>query len=326
MTAVVTGAGGFVGSHLLEALGARDEWRVVRGVWRAPKPQKTPSGVEPHYARLEDRVALGDAVRGASVVFHLAAVTSSAREADYTRANVDGTRNLLEAVRTQAPAARVILCSSLSAVGPARGHALREDDEPRPISAYGRSKLAAERVAEEFATEHGLDIVIVRPTAVYGPLDRDILAAFRLATFGVALRVGSAEQRLTMIHVRDLAEALICAARATCHATRYHVSDGMTYTWRGVIDAIGDAVGRRPLALPVPRPVALAAAAGQMAVALVRHTKPLLTIDRIGELAAKDWSCDTSRARSELGFEPTISLAEGMRETAAWYRSEGWLN
>jgi nucleoside-diphosphate-sugar epimerase len=285
-----------------------------------------PAEVERHYAALRDPMALGDAVRGASVVFHLAAVTSSARESDYTRVNVEGTRNVLEAVRLHAPGARVVLCSSLSALGPARGHPLREDDQPQPISAYGRSKLAAERVAEEFAREHGLDIVIVRPTAVYGPRDRDILAAFRLARNGLALRVGPAEQSLTMLHVRDLAKALMCAARAQRPAGRYHVSDGMTYMWREVIDAIGDAVGRRPLTLPVPPPIARAAAAGQMALSLVRHTKPLLTIDRIGELAAADWSCDTSRARNELGFAPGVSLVEGMRETASWYRSEGWLN
>ena len=322
MNCVITGASGFVGSHLVAQCVERGAWRV-RALLRDPASAPwLPRGVERRRAALEDAESLAAPMHDASVIFHLAAVTSSAREADYTRVNVEGTRRLLEAVRENAPSARVVICSSLSAVGPARGNPLHEDDEPRPISAYGRSKLAAERVAEEF---DDLDIVIVRPTAVYGPRDRDILAAFKLARRGLALRVGDEAQRLTMIHARDLAEALIGAAYAPRPAARYHVSDGSTYTWTDVIAAIGDAVGRRPRAIPIPRGVAMAAAAGQMLESVVRRTKPLLTVDRIGELAAADWSCDTSRARAELGFAARISLLKGMHETAAWYRAEGWL-
>jgi nucleoside-diphosphate-sugar epimerase len=269
-------------------------------------------------------------VRGASVVFHLAAVTSSAREADYTRANVDGTRHLLDAVRVQAPKARVVICSSLAAVGPARdGHALREDDAPRPISPYGWSKLGAEHVADEFVREHDLDVVIVRPTAVYGRRDVDILEAFKLGRWGVALRVAPADQRLTMINVSDLAEGFVLAARRGVReresARRYHLSDGATYAWNDVIAAMSAAVGRHLRTIPVPRPAALGAATFQMLVSRVRRSKPLLTWGRIAELAASDWSCDVSRARTELGFTPRVSLWDGMRETAEWYRAEGWL-
>jgi nucleoside-diphosphate-sugar epimerase len=257
-------------------------------------------------------------------------VTSSARDTDYTRANVDGTRRLLEAVQREAPRARVVLCSSLAAVGPARdGHALTEDDDPRPVSPYGTSKLAAERVADDYVRSHELDIVVVRPTAVYGPRDHDILEAFRLAQRGLALRVAAANQCLTMIHARDLATALILAARLGLReserARRYHASDGTTYSWHAVIEAIGDAIGRRPRTFAIPRPLAAIAASVQMAASLVTRSKPLLTRGRIAELAASDWSCDISRAKSELGFAPAVRLADGMRETAEWYRGQGWL-
>lgn len=327
--AVVTGASGFVGSHLVESLVRLGV--PVRAVLRATSDARwLPGNVERATGTLDDDTSLRAAVRNASIIFHLAAVTSSARKRDYTRANVDGTRRLLDAVQREAPSARVVLCSSLAAVGPARGgHALTEDDEPLPVSPYGRSKLAAERAADDYVRAHELDVVIVRPTAVYGPRDRDILEAFRLVQRGLAIRIAPANQRLTMIHVRDLATALILAARMgtreSGRARRYHASDGTTYSWYAVIEAIGDALGRRPRTISLPRPIAVTAASLQMGVSLVTRRKPLLTRGRIAELAASDWSCDISRARSELGFAPAVRLADGMRETGAWYRAQGWL-
>lgn len=327
--AVVTGATGFVGSHLVEALCARG--MPARAIVRASSDTHwIPAGVDRATASLDDTVSLGRAMRGASIVFHLAAVTSAARISEYERTNVEGTRRVLEAVAAHAPTARVVLCSSLAAVGPARGGSLlMEDDRPRPVSPYGYSKLAGERVAEAFASEHGLEIAIVRPAAVYGPRDRDILAAFRLASRGIALRVAPAEQRLAMIHVRDLARALVLAAERACvHGGRtrsYHLSDGQAPTLAEVNTAIAAAVGRRVFTVPLPRAAAYGVAAIGSALSRVRQSKPLLTRGRIDELAADSWACDISRARGELGFEPSIALEEGLKETRAWYRAQGWL-
>jgi nucleoside-diphosphate-sugar epimerase len=289
-----------------------------------------PPEVERAIATVEDDEALGRAVRDATVVFHLAAVTSTAHSGEYARTNADGTRRVLDSVRRCAPGARVVLCSSLAAVGPARSERpLIESVVPRPVSAYGRSKLAAEQVAEAFAADHRLEIVIVRPGAVYGPRDRDILAAFRLARRGLAVRVSSSEQRLAMVHVRDLVHALVLASRrapfGVGEVRRYHVSDGTTPTWSAVNAAIAAAVGRRARALGVPRGAALAVAALDTLVAQFTHSKPLLTRDRIAELSAADWSCDIERAREELGFAPRVELEAGMRQTAEWYRTQGWL-
>ena len=327
--AAVTGASGFVGSHLVETLVAAGV--ATRAIVRPTSDTRwLPPGAERTIATMDDDEALGRAVRDASVVFHLAAVTSTARSGEYVRTNADGTRCVLDAVRRCAPGARVVLCSSLAAVGPSRSERpLDESVVPRPVSAYGRSKLAAERVAEAFAAEHRLDIVIVRPGAVYGPRDRDILAAFRLASRGLALRVSSSEQRLAMVHVRDLVHALVLASRpartTASEVRRYHVSDGTTPTWSAVNAAIAAAVGHRARALGVPRGAALAVATLDTLVAQFRHAKPLLTRDRIAELSAADWSCDIARAREELGFTPRVELEAGMRQTAEWYRTQGWL-
>jgi nucleoside-diphosphate-sugar epimerase len=131
------------------------------------------------------------------------------------------------------------------------------------------------------------------------------------------------------MHVRDLVRALVLAAErapaAPGGARRYHLSDGIAHRWTAVNNAIAAAVGRRLRVIGLPRGTAIGVAFIDTLAARVRHTKPLLTRDRIAELAALDWSCDTTRAREELGFAPSIPLLEGMRETADWYRSEGWL-
>lgn len=327
--AAVTGASGFVGSHLVDALVAAGV--PTRAVVRATSDTRwVPGAAERRVASVEDGDALGQAVRDARFVFHLAAVTSAARDAAYAQTNVQGTRRVLEAVRRWAPEARVVLCSSLAAIGPARDeHPLNEGDVPRPVSAYGRSKLEAEQVADAFAAARGSDIVIVRPGAVYGPRDRDILAAFRLAGRGLALRLSAPNQRLAMVHATDLAHALVLAAQCAPHtegvAQRYHISDGTTPTWASVNAAIAAAVGRRVRAVPIPRLVALTVAEMNTLMARVGQFKPLLTRERIVELAAADWSCDITRAREELGFAPSIPLESGMSETAAWYRAQGWL-
>lgn len=320
-TALVTGASGFVGSHLVEEL-LRRNWRV-RVLLRATSSRQwlPVDRIEIVAGDVTDAPSLAAAVPGASAVFHLAAITSATRASDYVRVNVDGTRQLCEAIRARNAGAAVICCSSLAAGGPARsGHPVTEADAPHPITAYGASKLAAEGII----AAAGLRAVIVRPPAVYGPRDHDVLAAFRLATRGLAVRLGPRGQRLSFVHVEDLARGLADAADRGIGRGMYYVS-GAVNTWEELVSALGAAVGRRvwPLRVPVTLGRAVAAV-GQLVARIDRH-KPLLTLDRIRDLTEPDWGCDDTRAREELGYAPRIPLVEGMRATAAWYRAAGWL-
>lgn len=321
--ALVTGASGFIGSHLVEVLVARG-WRVRCLVRRSSVLRWLPTD---DVTLINGDIAvpgedLERAVRNVSVVFHLAGLTSAVNEQSYTSANVEGMRNIVDAMRRAAPDALLVFCSSLAAAGPApKRRPLNETDEPSPVSAYGRSKLTAERIV----VESGLQYLIVRPPAVYGPRDTDILAAFRLAAHGLALRVAPESQQLSLVHAADLARGFVCAVEAEGRGL-YYMTDGMIHTWDAVMEYVARAVGRKPRVFAVPPGIADAISRAERLRGLLTGSKPLLTPDRIRELSAGDWTCDDTRARLDVDYESTITLPEGLRTTAEWYRSQGWLS
>ena len=320
--ALVTGASGFIGSHLVEALVPRD-WRVRCLVRKTSRLKWLPTD---DVTLINGEIAtpgddLDRAVKGVSVVFHLAGLTSATEDAQYTTVNVDGTRNIVDAMKRGAPDALLVFCSSLSAAGPARAHRpVNETDTEQPISAYGRSKLAA----EEVVTASGLEYLVVRPPAVYGPRDVDILAAFKMAIRGIALRVAPAGQRLSMIHAEDLARGLVCAAEAEGRGL-YYMTDGMIHTYESITEQIARAVGNRVRIIGIPLSVADMAARADRLRGSLLGAKPLLTPDRVLELSQDDWTCDDTRARLDIDYESSITLPDGLRMTAEWYRTVGWL-
>jgi dihydroflavonol-4-reductase len=317
---LVTGATGFVGGHLVEALVARGD--QVRCLVRPRSDrQRLPPSIELVPGSIDDESALGRAVTGVNVVYHLAAVTSAADPTDYDRVNRAGVERVLAALMAHAPRGRLVFCSSLAAAGPTReGRPLTETDPPAPIGPYGVSKANAERAIAASAVES----VIVRPPAVYGPRDRDVLAAFKLAAHGIAIRTGPARQRLAFIHVEDLVRGLIQAGRAPGARGVYYVN-GANHEWEEIMAAIGRAVGRNPHVVAVPPSVVAAAGRVSRGWARVTGRKPLLTPERARDLVQPDWTCDDGRARRELGYAPRVALVEGMQATADWYRAEGWL-
>ncbi|MFN2431628.1 MAG: NAD-dependent epimerase/dehydratase family protein [Gemmatimonadota bacterium] len=320
--ALVTGATGFVGSHLVDAL-VEERWRVRCLVRPTSRLRWLPAEkIELATGSVADPGSLRDALRDVRVVFHLAGVTPGVSGGTYDGVNVAGTSALLGAMREASRGALLVHCSSQAAAGPARaGRPVTESDPPRPIGPYGASKLAAERLV----AGSGLDHVIVRPPAVYGPRDVDFLPVFRLARRGLALRIAPADQRLSLIHVRDLALGFLDAAERGANRGIFFLTDGSAHTWRDVIDAVASAVGRRPRVVPVPILAATAAARGVSLLARLRSRRPLLTTERVRDLAQRDWTCDDARARRELGFRTSLPLREGMADTAAWYRDNRWL-
>jgi nucleoside-diphosphate-sugar epimerase len=320
--ALVTGANGFIGSHLVERLLA--EGHRVRCLVRAASDRRWIQDLPVEFVvgDVTDPVTLPPAVAGADWIFHLGGAVKALDEAAFVKINAEGTRHLAEAAVHQGTR-RIVLISSLAAAGPSPdGHPLGEDDPPRPVSAYGRSKLAA----EEAVFRSGAPAVVLRPPAVYGPRDRDVLVFFRMAARGLALIIGDAKRPLSLVHVSDLVSSALCAATETdIEGRTYFVSDGRIHDWIGVVEALGRALGRRPRRLKVPSPVLGLAAWIEERRAARTGGRPLLTRERLREFRSGAWVCDGSRASRELKLKPPVALEQGLASTAAWYRENGWL-
>jgi nucleoside-diphosphate-sugar epimerase len=323
--ALVTGATGFLGSHVVEALAQRGDAVTVlarRAERAAPLAR---FGVAVALGTLDDAAALAAAVRDAEVVYHLAGLTAAAAAPDFQRVNAEGTERLVDAVRAAAPGlSRFVYVSSQAALGPSRtGTRLAEDAPCRPLTAYGRSKLAGE---EAVRTAAGLPWTIVRPSAVYGPRDREFLTMFALVRAGFAPVFGDGTQQLSLVYAPDLADAIVRAGTAPAAAGRtYHAAHREIVTTRELALAIGSAVGRRPTIIPVPGAVATPIVAAIGALATLRGRPSVLNRDKMAEFLAPAWLLEVDAAERDLGWRAARDVAEGTRLTAEWYRREGWL-
>lgn len=318
---LITGATGFVGSHLVEAI-ARHGMRaraLVRETSRVDALRTF--GVERVVGDLTDPASVRRALGDADTVLHLAAATRSLTPAGFLSVNAQGTRAVVDALVDAGGRRRLVYLSSLAAVGPGGRRPVTPADVPHPLTAYGASKLAGERIVEEQAAVAG---AILRAPAVYGPGDRDLLAFFRLANSGILPQLGSPDRQLQLVHARDLAEALVAAARSSATGV-FHVAEPRAYAWRELLDLMAAAVGRRGVRVRVPAlAVRMAAAATEAAARIVRRPA-IFDRDKARELLAPGWLCETEAARRAFGFEAATPLGEGLRETAGWYRTVGWL-
>jgi len=279
-----------------------------------------PAGVATVRMPLEPS-ALEAAFRGVDVVVHLAGVTSAVRPQTYTDVNVEGARAVATAARQTG--ARLIHISSVAAAGPAPAGAPRhEEDPPDPITAYGRSKLAGEGVV---ASTSGLRWTILRPAVVYGPGDRALLPVFRLAERGVLPLVGRPCAAYTFVHVSDVVRAIEAAIDRRRDGEIFFVGHPLPATAGELLEHIRRVVGRRALVIRVPQPVFRAASVlGEMAGRIAARTVPL-NRSRFAELSADGFVCRVDQLQERLGVAAAIGLADGLAETAAWYRDAGWL-
>ena len=325
MRVAVTGGSGFIGAHLVAALAARGD-RVRCLLRPASDRSRLPAEVEQVVATdLADAAALERLVRGCDAVVHLAGLTRSWTPRELYRVNRDGTAALCAALARAHPAVgQLILVSSQAAAGPScPGRPRREEDPPAPVTAYGRSKLAAERVR---LRHPALPVTVIRPPAVYGPGDRDIFAYFRLVRTGVRPELVPAG-RLSMVYVGNLLDALLLALERPQHAGQriYHVADRGVVTMSEVAQWIAAAYGRPTWRLPVPQAALAVAGLPLAAAGRLARRDLLLSRDKLREIAQPAWVLATCRIQAELGYQPRISTRDGIRHTAQWYLAHGWL-
>lgn len=326
--ALVTGGTGFIGSHLVEGLLARGV--NVRCLVRSAARLRWLEGrdVEIVEGDCLDRPVLDAAVRGVDHVFHVAGVLWGGREEDFYQGNVQATRNVIEACSDScSDLTRFVLVSSQAAAGPGAGVSPRkESDPPTPITPYGKSKLGAEQVVLEHKSR--FSVVIVRPCAVYGPRDTAFLAYFRIVGRGFLLEFGAGEDRIvSMCQVSDVVRGIMQAAYSDSAATGsvYFLADPKPYSWREVETIIETAMGIRAKRLRIPS--WLLSGFGLLGQGYGRATgkSVMLNRSRVAELTARQWGCDTGKARCELGFAPVMNLDDGLRDVVRWYKKEQWL-
>ncbi len=313
----ITGATGFIGWHV--ACRFRDcGWRV-QALVRSDSDRAVPEGVERVATELRER-AIITACDGAHVLVHLAAATRARSDAEFRRANVDITSEVARAAKILG--IRLVHMSSLGVTGPRDPlHPPTEDDPPRPINAYGESKRQGELVVRNTA---GLDWTMLRPTVVYGPRDRLFFPIFRLAKYGL-FPVPHDAAVYNLVHANDVARGVEAAALdGAARGEVFFLGHPTHVTITDLLSQLAAIFGRRFRPFKVPR-TALRAAAGLGTLASRAGWPMPLDRARLREMEADGFVCRIDKARDRLGFLAEIPLAEGLRQTAAWYAREQWL-
>ena len=322
--ALITGASGFIGSRLRDALLADGHDVVVLTRPDSPAP-KAGRGAPVDYADTESLTRVLRAERP-EVIYHLAGATKGVSYDDFQRGNVMPTQNLLHAARDAHPdLQRFVHVSSLTAFGPSTPERPTEEHhERKPVEHYGRSKLEAEQLVEAAAKD--VPVTIIRPPAVYGPGDVDNFELFRLAARGLNVFYGNRERLFSAVYVDDLVRGIRdAAAHSATVGKGYFLCDGVPRTWGQYQQHIVEASGRRALQLSFPELVVdVAAFFGVLATAIDK--KPRL-FNKQKALLGKQlaWTCRSERARQDFGYAPAVEVRDGIERTFAWYRDHAWI-
>jgi dihydroflavonol-4-reductase len=322
---LVTGANGFIGSHVVEALLARGD--DVRCLLRPSSDRRWLEGLEYEavIGAVDDRPSLTPAVTGVDAVYHCAGATKARKAEALYRVNAEGTANVADACLARVTPPLLVYVSSQAAAGPCRADgARREADDCVPVSHYGRSKLEGERALRR--READLPFVIVRPSAVYGPRDTEMLLFFKFVNKGIEPALGWNDRYLSLCYVDDLADAILLAGReAKARGETYFVAHDEVWDWRGVSRAAAAALGVKTKTVRVPKAVLFGAATIAELAATLTGKAATLNREFARVMLEELWVCDISKARNELGFAPRVGFVEGAKLTAAWYREQGWL-
>ena len=328
MRVLITGATGFVGSHLTRALLERgdDVVCLVRDVDRATSlfPDVLPKLVT---GNLNDRETLRSACHGADIIYHSAALTTARSRDGFFAVNADATQRLVEAAADSSPQlSRFVYISSQAAAGPSKQGVPRiESDTPETVSNYGASKLAG----EERVRDSGLPWTIVRPCAVYGPGDRAFLTVFQLVRRGIMPVLGSADQELSMIHIDDLVRSLTGVVQPATLEETYFACHPEIVTARVLCGQISAALAtgapRDPLVFGLPPWATKSLLTLTELTARIAGKTTFLSRDKGNEYLAEAWVCSPGKLEAATGWRAEIATEEGVRDTARWYIDHRWL-
>ena len=331
MKILITGASGFIGSFIVEEALKRgfETWAAVRK--SSSKAFLQDERIHFIELNLSSKTQLVEQLRNQQFdyVVHAAGVTKCLNKADFHRINMEGTKHLVEALlEVEMPLKRFVFVSSLSVFGAIKEKMpydeIREDDTPQPNTEYGRSKLATEQYLDSLGAR--VPYIILRPTGVYGPREKDYFMMAKSIKQHIDFAVGFQRQDITFVYVTDVVQAVFLALEKGETGRKYFLSDGEVYQSCTFSDLIHEELGR-PWWLRITAPTWLLRIItffGEYAGRLSGKVT-VLNNDKYNILKQRNWRCDIEPARQELGFEPKVKLEEGVKRTIKWYKDNKWL-
>ena len=330
MKVLVTGASGFVGTHLVESAKALG-WKVHAAVRKSSNIEAIRSYVDMFvYVDQSDLDALKTlfVAEKYDYIIHAAALTKAKTEKELYSVNVLNTKNILEAAFSiEEQPKRVVFVSSLAAIGPIDYDAkneIVEDSQYNPLTAYGRSKKDAEiMIKSNFGDK---SISVFRPTAVYGPREKDLFILFDTLNKGLDPYIGRKPQKLSFVYVQDLVDVLLlgCTKEQT-KLEFFNISDGNVYSRFAMADVFKETFLKKPIRVFLP--YALVSLFAKISALLYKRSVKVPTIypERLGELTASNWSCSINKAVKLLGYSPKFDLRSGLTKSLLWYKENNWL-
>jgi nucleoside-diphosphate-sugar epimerase len=326
-TVLITGATGFIGSHLVDELLKRNYniKCLVRKTsnlrWLEGKP------VEYIYGGLFDNKAISGALKDVDYVYHIAGVTFAKKKEEYFRGNSEATKNFIEVCyKTNPNLKRFLFVSSQTTVGPSpdKEHPVDENTLYHPITTYGRSKMEAEKAVLEYFDK--MKCTVVRAPAVYGPRDAAILEYFRAMNMGLQALIGFKEKLVSLIHGIDLVLGIILSAEAEISASQiYFISSEKFYSWKEVGEFTTRLMGKKNIRIKIPHFAVYTVGAFAQFFSMFSSKAAILNLEKCKDITQQYWTCSIEKAKRDLGFREKIGIEEGIKQTIDWYRKAGWI-
>ncbi len=326
MHILVTGATGFIGSHLAEQL--HQNSYTLRCLIRKNSNRQWIKNIPIEYIEGDytDPISLRKAVAGVDFIYHSAGVTKSKNKIGYFQGNHIATKNLLEAVRkTNTNLSRFIHISSQAAVGPSSINLPIDETTPfHPITTYGLSKMEAEKECHKYMND--FPITIVRPPAVYGPRDTDVFEFFNTMNKGLQPMIGFGKTYVSLVHVKDLVRGIVLAGESPRSIGQsYFIASERFYNWQEIGEVTQKLMNKNVFRVHIPKSVVFVIAAIAEFGSLFSSKPALLNIEKAKDITQDHWTCSIQKAKEEIGYRESFKLVDGISDTLAWYKANGWL-
>jgi nucleoside-diphosphate-sugar epimerase len=323
MKILITGGTGFVGSHLIREL-LKEKENTVYALIRDRKKlefSNFKTGITVIDGDLFESAALPTDIE---LVFHLAALTKVISPQEFIHSNRDGTRSLLDKLRHLKKLRKVVLLSSLAAAGPNRESlCLREDMPENPVSLHGKSKLAQEKILQEYCPA---PYIVIRAPIVFGPGDLDMLAALRILSKGILPLLGRKERQYSVIYVKDLVSCMIAAANSRCQNETFYIANSEPIVWEKFMREASLLMGKKRIQkIIIPEILAwFLAELAEMHVRIFKR-KAIFNRDKFREMRFPNWTCSAEKSQNLLHFQPSVPIEVALGETISWYQAQNLL-